>query len=356
MTKPIEIVGGGLAGLSLGRALRRAGVDVVIHEAGTYPRHRVCGEFITGLDAATIDQLDLAPVLADAAHHREVTWYIGGKPARTERLPAPALGLSRYALDARLADRFVAEGGRLVAKSRVADEGAKPGRVHASGRRRGAPEWVGLKVHARDIPLARDLEFHLGEEAYVGLSRVEGGTINVCGLFRRRRGGPTDRGDDEPARRDREVPLHDLLGEYLARCGLAELAERLRQAEVNAASFCAVAALPFGDRVEEPLDDDRIHLGDAYAMIPPFTGNGMAMAFQSAALATAPLVAYAHGETTWTETCRATHRALRSQFRLRLASADMLHSFLLRPARQRWFAALSRTRLLPFRPLYAMLH
>ncbi len=367
MSAAVEIVGGGLAGLSLARALRRAGVEVVVDEAGQYPRHRVCGEFITGLDAETIDRLDLAPILSGALRHTEVTWFIGGRAARTEQLPAPALGLSRYALDARLAERFVAEGGCLRTGVRVSDEPA-PGRVYATGRRRAASDWIGLKIHARAIPLARDLEFHLGENAYVGLSRVEDGVTNVCGLFRRQRpadktGAPTLApaavGPPDPGnageRRGQESPPYHVLFEYLDTCGLAELAARLRAADIDADSFCAVAALPFGD-TGSAAPIDRICLGDAFAMIPPFTGNGMAMAFQSAAVALGPLRQFAHDRATWDETCRATQRALRGRFRVRLASADALHSFLLRPHRQRWFAALSRARLLPFRPLYAVLH
>ncbi len=336
---PLEIIGGGLAGLSLGHALARAGVAVTLHEAGSYPRHRVCGEFITGLSAVTIDRLGLEPALRGALKHDAVAWSIAGAAPQVQRLPAPALGLSRHVLDARLAQAFQAAGGELRTHSRMLDLSTRPGRVLATGRRRAAePRWLGLKVHVRGLALVRDLEMHLGTDAYVGLARVEDGAINVCGLFRRRE--VSGRG---PA----------LLLGYLTAAGLSSVASRLAAAELDAGSFCAVAALEFDPRVRPTPD---LCLGDASAMIPPFTGNGMAMAFQSAEAALSPLLAYAHGECTWAAARRATHRAIRGRFRMRLASAGLLHPFLLAPRRQRWFAALGRARLLPFGPLYATLH
>jgi flavin-dependent dehydrogenase len=119
--QPIEIIGGGLAGLSLGLALRRHDVPVTLHEAGEYPRHRVCGEFIAGLADSTIERLGLGPELRGALQHADVAWSIGGRTPRIQRLPAPALALSRHALDARLAQRFVANGGKLHVQSRFID-------------------------------------------------------------------------------------------------------------------------------------------------------------------------------------------------------------------------------------------
>ncbi|HWA86539.1 MAG TPA: FAD-dependent monooxygenase [Opitutus sp.] len=350
----IEIVGGGLAGLSLGLALRRAGIKVAIFEAAGYPRHRVCGEFITGLSAATISRLGLAPILADALHHREVAWFIGEKPSGIQRLPAPALGLSRFALDARLADAFVRAGGDLHTHERVTALDDRPGRVFAQGRRRARSPWIGLKFHVRHLALDRDLELHLGDHAYAGLSRVEAGAINVCGLFRNCRAGSPDPADSTAVpRRGRATPPYTLLLDHLRTSGLSPLADRLAAAEIDDRSFSAVAALAFD---HTPLAARGIALGDACAMIPPFTGNGMAMAFQSAEAALEPLLAYARDETSWSAACRVTRSALRRRFRTRLASAGMLHPFLLRPPHQRWFAALNRARLLPFRPLYAALH
>jgi menaquinone-9 beta-reductase len=89
-------------------------------------------------------------------------------------------------------------------------------------------------------------------------------------------------------------------------------------------------------------------------MIPPFTGNGMAMAFQSAAIALEPLVAWSAGRSSWQEAASAIEAGLASSFGRRLTAADILHRVLLdRRGRHvaRW---LSRTRLLPFRPLLAL--
>ncbi len=336
--RKIEIVGGGLSGLSLGLALRRAGVGVTIFENGTYPRHRVCGEFITGLATSTIENLGLAPLLSDALSHGEMAWFNGSDAPRIHRLPSPALGLSRFVLDARLANAFTAAGGELQTGTRMTDFTPRPGRIVATGRRPGKSPWLGLKIHVHRISLLCPLEIHLGDHAYVGLSIVEDGTVNVCGLFKRRR-----------------LSAHgaDLICAYLDATGLANLAGKFRSAEIDPNSFCSVAAVDFDRRVPRQTG---VVIGDHCAMTPPFTGNGMAMAFQSAEISLAPLIAYACSETNWRETCAAIHRAQARLFRVRLASAHLVHPYLLRPSRQRWLAALDRAHLLPFRPLYSALH
>ena len=337
--RAVEIVGGGLAGLALGLGLRGAGTEVTIYEAGDYPRHRVCGEFIAGLRATTMTRLGLAPLLADAARLREVAWFFRGRAAHRHRLPAPALALSRYTLDARLAEAFTAAGGRLRTGVRVAADEAPEGRVFTTGRRPAVSPWLGLKLHARGLRLAAELELQLGDGAYVGLCPVEGGRVNVCGLFHQRPG--------------LAVRRETVLMGYLHAAGLAALAARLAAAEVDAESCCAVAGVSFGRRTG---GRERLQLGDTFAMIPPFTGHGMAMAWQSAELALDPLLAWTRRERPWAETLRLVDARLRRHFGRRLAAAGLLHSFLHAPPRQRWLAAAARTGLLPLRPLYHLLH
>lgn len=336
--RPIEIVGGGLAGLSLGLALQRHGVPTTIYEAGDYPRHRVCGEFITGLANQTKERLGVDAALEDGLRHHDVAWFLHGRLTRVQSLPQPALGISRHTLDARLARAFVEAGGTLRTHTRADVGGHAAGRLFATGRRPARSPWLGLKLHVQGWAPAPGLEVHLGEQAYVGLCAVAGGRVNVCGLFRRR---PLSH------------PGPPLLRAYLRAAGLDALAARLERAVIDPGSFCAVAALGFARRIPA---SDRIHLGDAAAMIPPFTGNGMAMAFQSAEAALEPLLGYAKGDRAWRDTVARVNATLRTRFRVRLAAAGVLHPFLLEPRRQRWLRVLTQSRLLPLRPLYAMLH
>ena len=215
---PIEIIGGGLAGLSLGVALQRAGVDTTVCEAGSYPRHRVCGEFITGLAGTTIARLGLGPLLGDALLHHEVAWFLDGKLARRQHLPSPARALSRHLLDARLARTFVTAGGRLQTDTRITQHADVAGRVFTTGRRRLTSPWLGLKIHAHRLPLHCDLELHLGADAYIGLTQVEDGRVNICGLFRRR-----ELAAKGPA----------LILAYLHAANLSALADRLAGAEFD---------------------------------------------------------------------------------------------------------------------------
>ena len=335
--RPIEIVGGGVAGLSLGLALRREGVPVTVYEAHDYPRHRVCGEFISGLEGATISRLGLDEFLSDAIPHRTVTYHLRGRALRPFSLPAAALGISRHTLDARLARAFVGAGGVLRTHSRMEERDTPPGRVFAVGRRRNGRFWVGLKIHVRNLALAGDFEIHLGDHGYIGLSRVDGDTVNACGIFSSR--SLQERGAD-------------LLPAYLAAAGLEKLAGRLRLAEMDGSSF-RVSAATLGDRHVPPTD--RVRIGDACATIPAFTGNGLAMALQGAEISVGPLRAYSEGRSGWAESSGAIASAQQRRFRRRLLCASLLQPFFLEPGRQRMLAALVRCRLMPFRAFYSAL-
>jgi flavin-dependent dehydrogenase len=336
LKQSITIHGGGLAGLSLAIALRARGTPVTVIEAGTYPRHRVCGEFISGVTTATLDSLGIAGLFDDARRHLSLAWHDRDRLFLTKNLPHPALGISRHALDARLRDRLVARGGVVVTGTRARPQPAE-GCVWAAGRRPRPGRWIGLKAHVR-IPTGADLEMHSGTTGYAGLAGVEDGWTNVCGLFL------TDRAIRAKGR--------GLLPAYLEAGGCVRLARMLREAEWRDGSFTSVAGFELG---RQPAVPGLLCVGDSESMIPPFTGNGMSMAFQAAAHALDPLDAWAAGRASWPDTLRVTRTRLRHAFRLRLAAASLAHRALLHTGMREALASLAAARLLPFHPLLRLL-
>ncbi len=320
MSKPITIVGGGLAGLALGIGLRQRGVPVAIFEAGKYPRHRVCGEFISGRGQRSLALLGLRDKIsiAGARVAETASFFSGNLTSPVKPLPSPALCLSRFVLDDLLATEFTKAGGDLRTNSRWNRPFAE-GIVRATGRRiHGiADGWrlFGLKVHARNVQLKADLEMHFVPHGYVGLCRLSGGEINVCGLFRSRTTLP-------------DLSTH--WRDWLAGPADSSLQARLAHADFDAASFCSVAGLSL--EPNRASAQSEFSIGDALTMIPPVTGNGMSMAFESAELSLEPLERYSTGKISWAQAQQTIAERCDATFQPRLRWARFLQAALFRPA------------------------
>jgi len=344
MSEPITIVGGGLAGLTLAIGLRRRNVPVTLWEAGHYPRHRVCGEFISGRGLESLARIGLLDGLRSAGA-REATsaaFFTARTSIATRPLPEPAVCISRFVLDQWLAQEFQRLGGDLRLGARWASA-YRAGVVRASGRR---PEpaakgwrWFGLKVHARGIVLRADLEMHLLPSGYVGLCRLPDNEVNICGLFRS------------------ADPVPDLAQrwpEWLGGPAGSELHSRLAGAQLDPHSFCSVAGLGLHPR--RATEHLECSIGDALTMIPPMTGNGMSMAFESAELALDPIESFSRGTLTWAQVLEEIARKSDLTFRSRLRWAGWLQRALFYPparsalaflaARSQWcwHSAFQRTR------------
>ncbi|MEM9280886.1 MAG: FAD-dependent monooxygenase [Verrucomicrobiota bacterium] len=339
MNHPIQIVGGGLAGLLLGIRLLREGVPVTLVEAGQYPRHRICGEFLSGNGVRILEENGLLEPLLERGARRasQVAFYSSTKLLQQFEIPDPAICISRFQFDQALVDSFQRAGGELITGMRFRPQEGQgdTGVVWAIGRNQKNRDpqgwrWFGLKMHAQAVELEADLEMHLHENAYIGLCRVEGGSVNLCGLFRNRPGEP------DAFRRPMEEVLSGPIGSILN--------ERTSNAKFLPETRCAVGGLDLLPK--KAVDHSTCRVGDSVTMIPPLTGNGMSMALESADASTAPLASYSRGGISWEQARALAASSMDQRFESRLYWARLLQRFLFLPVGRE--VALEVSRRLPF--------
>lgn len=340
MTPParaeIVVVGGGPAGSTAAAVLAAAGRDVVLLERDTFPRDKLCGEFLSG-DAeqwlARIDALDAIRALAPPTIEEATFVVPSGRRARIA-LPSPGIGVSRLRLDEALFDAAKRAGAQTFTNTAVVNVTASSVEVSggptiaadlvicAHGRRARLDKallrdftadrhpYVALKRHHEGgAELDGHIELYVFDGGYCGASRVEGGTLNMCMLLEERfvkaQGGAD--WDTVTAALAREHPA---------------FAERLRSMTPTRGPV-AVAQIPFVEK--ERTKGGVLFTGDAAAMIAPLTGDGQAMAIESGVML-ADLVAAGPADLP-----AAWDRAWKKRFGVRLRLAHELQRGLLKP-------------------------
>jgi flavin-dependent dehydrogenase len=298
------VIGGGLAGCSVALQLSRRGHDVLLLEKASYPRHKLCGEFLSPEAQSSLRDLNVLEEVWDAGAQPVERARLTGPTGTTieDALPGTALGLSRYRLDALLFRRACAGGvdGRTDTKATAVEGSLQEGfAVHAGGQsfagrlvlgaygRRGVLDrtlersfldettgYVAFKAHYTGPPsaLPDGIEVHAARGGYCGVGPIEGARANVCWI-------------------GRTEALQEAGGTPEAMLGALQrqnrgLARRMRPLSRVSDRFEAVSQVPLMSKSQ--FVDDVCMLGDAAGMIAPLCGDGMAMALDSAGVA-APL-------------------------------------------------------------------
>jgi flavin-dependent dehydrogenase len=266
--RAVHVVGGGPAGAMAALAALREGAPVRIFEKSTFPRHKVCGEFLSPAILSLLRRAgcESAFLQLHPASLREMQLHFGARVIR-RRLPEPAYGLSRYELDQMLLQSAANAGAQVVHEHcTAAAQGAAV--IFAAGRKSIAPtgdRLFGFKAHFSG-PVNDAVELFFFQNCYVGVSAIENGVTNVCGLA--------------PERALRSVAFHPC--ELLDRC--ASLAERLRPL-TRSMEWLITGPLVFSQRFSQPANESNYLAGDSLGFIDPFTGSGILNAMFTGELA-----------------------------------------------------------------------
>ena len=305
MHHKVLILGGGVAGCAAAIALARKGQQVTLIEREPTPRHKVCGEFMSGeaLEDLHLLGIDVASLGAVPIDHVRLA---AARRAAQAPLPFPAKSLTRKALDTALIAEAIDAGvsveqGRSVQalvrtesnvwQATLDDDttlqaptvflatGKHDLRGHA--RPDDPQRWVAFKMYYRLAPaqaaeLARASELMLYPGGYGGIQPVELGIANLCCVVQQRylaRGG--NRWESFLAKMQQDCP---------------HLAMRLAGAEPLLTKPIAITHIPYG-YIRRTSEDGLYCIGDQAAVIPSFTGDGISIALHTARCAVAAYLA-----------------------------------------------------------------
>ncbi|SHN30103.1 NAD(P)/FAD-dependent oxidoreductase [Chitinophaga sp. CF418] len=331
----VIIVGGGLAGLTGALHLLRAGLRVTVIEKYPFPRHKVCGEYISNEVLPYLQWLGADPaVLQPARIDRVRISAVSGKSVEAG-LPLGGFGISRYLLDQFLMQRMVAAGGILL-EDTVIDISFENDRftvntaldqqlaarfvIGAYGKRSGLDQqllrdfssqkspWLAVKSHYEgDFPDGL-VALHNFMGGYCGVSKVENNIINICYLV-----------SYDSFRRFKNITAHQQ--EVLYRNPhLKEILEHSRPLFERPISISQVS---FAEK--QKVDKHILMTGDTAGLIHPLCGNGMAMAIHSAKIAAEQILAFFSGQLPSRQELEMNYaRAWKKEFNKRMQAGKIL--------------------------------
>ena len=301
------VVGAGPAGSIAARQLALLGLRTLLVERKAFPRNKVCGACINGRAVAALRMLGLDGVLDRLAPKPLQRFHVRCGALRGEiSLPA-GVAVSRAAFDTELAAAAIAAGAEFLpetAATLIDDVPPQPGRqvqlvqqgqnvatvaarvvLLADGlgnpslpqdhklRGRVAPHSrIGVGGIVENCPPGFEdgtIYMAVGKVGYVGLVRVEAGRLNVAAAL-----DPTALG-----RHERPAAA---IASLLESSGFPGVASIESTAWTGTVPLTRSSPNPAGHRV--------LMLGDAAGYVEPFTGEGIACALTSGAVA-ATLVA-----------------------------------------------------------------
>lgn len=302
----VIVIGGGLAGLSLALHLSLKNKKILVLEKQSFPRHKVCGEYVSNEALGYLQSLGVDPYAYGAKPITQFEITTRKNQRITAQLPLGGFGMSRYALDALLAERAQLCGAEVLIETvdRIVFDkdsftvGTKEGHsfkatfaVGSFGKRSNLDKtlnrtfiqkkspYLAVKTHVAGHFPDNKVALHNFEGGYCGVSRVENNNINLCYIANYK-----------------TFKKHKSLQEFEENVLTQNphLHQIIQDSTPVFTEPLTISQISF-DR--KPLIENHLLMcGDAAAMIHPLCGNGMGMAISSACMLSKLLLDFFDGK------------------------------------------------------------
>lgn len=345
ITVDVVVIGGGLAGLCCAIHLSKHKFSVVLIEKHSYPKHKVCGEYVSNEVLPYLKYLGFNPLAFSAKSISEFELTTHNNKSIRAKLPLGGFGISRYKMDNELY-LLAKKAGVQIIKDTVADVQFKANSfktvtkanqniqsklaVGAFGKRsnldvhlkrdfikRTSP-YLGVKIHVSgDFP-DHKVALHNFKGGYCGVSKVENNHINLCYITSFK---------SFKTYKDLNAFQEHVLFKNKALKQLFQNSKPVFKAPLT------ISQISF--KTKKPVENHILMCGDAAGMIHPLCGNGMGMAIRSAKIASDLMIAFLNNHIkTQSQLEKAYTKTWHKTFKLRLKAGHII-AYLFR---QDWLA------------------
>ncbi len=288
----VTIIGGGLAGLTAGIHLSKIGIKVTIIEKNSFPKHKVCGEYISNEVLPYLGWLGLEIKKLNPTNISKLQFStLNGKFINTT-LPLGGFGISRYVLDEFLYKKAISNGCKFIHETvesinflneqfeiKTNNNATFTSNIviGAFGKRSNLDQnlnrkfikkkspWLAVKAHYSGNFDNDLVGLHNFNGGYCGVSKVENDKINVCYLA-----------DYETFKKYKNID------EYQKNIVFKNpnLKNIIGNATLLFDKPLTISQISFEEK--KAVENHILMIGDTAGLIHPLCGNGMAMAIHSA--------------------------------------------------------------------------
>lgn len=302
----VIIIGGGLAGLCNAIHLSNFGKKVLLIEKNSYPKHKVCGEYISNEVLPYLSFLEINPFDFGAVKIDNFQLSTTNNKLISAKLPLGGFGISRYKLDYILSEKAKEKGVKILQdivlnvdfKNNSFELETKNNQkfrskiaIGAFGKRslldvkmerdfiQKKSPYLGVKIHVNgDFP--KDLvALHNFKGGYCGVSKVENDAINLCYI--------TNFSSFKKYKNINDFQENVVYQNQF-------LKQIFQNSKPLFEEPLSISQISF--ETKKPIENHMLMCGDSAGMIHPLCGNGMSMAIQSAQIASKLILNYLNDE------------------------------------------------------------